>query len=82
MAPTDLKEKMKEYLEKRFDGKASAVFMDRMAKIIDGMPDDAAAMDQGLNNIRIAVKLLFDDNLSEDVHEELRLMAKYSDRIT
>ena len=44
------------------------------------MPDNSSAMDEGLNNVRIAVKLLFDDTLSDDIHEELRLMAKYPDR--
>lgn len=80
MAPADLKGKMKDYLTVRFEGRASSVFLSRVGTIIDNMPDNPSAMDEGLNNVRIAVKLLFDDTLSDDIHEELRLMAKYPDR--
>ena len=80
MAAEDLKGKMKDYLEVRFEGRASRVFLSRVGTIIDNMPDNPSAMDDGLNNVRIAVKLLFDDTLSDDIYEELRLMAKYPDR--
>lgn len=81
MAPPDPRRKMKEYLLERFEGKASPVFMGRLSNIIDKMPDDPAEMGEGINKVRIAIKLLFDDRLSQDVHEELRLMAKYADRL-
>ena len=81
MAVPDLKEKMKEYLEVRFEGRASGIFLSRISTIIDRMPDNPSAMDEGLNNVRIAVKLLFDDTLSDDIYDELRLMAKYPDRV-
>jgi len=81
MGSADLKEKMKEFIKTRFEGKASDVFVSRINAIIDGLPDDTSAMSPGLNNVRIAVKLLFDDKLSDDIHEELCLMAKYSDRV-
>ena len=81
MAVPDLKDKMKEYLEARFEGKASGLFLSRIGTIIDKMPDNPSAMGEGLNNVRIAVKLLFDDTLSDDIYEELRLMAKYPDRV-
>jgi hypothetical protein len=80
MAAEDLKGKMKDYLEVRFEGRASSVFLSRVGTIIDNMPDNPSAMEDGLNNLRIAVKLLFDDTLSDDIYEELRLMAKYPDR--
>ena len=76
-----LKERMREVLDKRFEGKATDVFRERIYKIIDAMPDDPGQMDEGLNNVRIAIKLLFDDDLSREMHEELSLMAKYSDRL-
>jgi hypothetical protein len=76
-----LKDSMKEALDKRFEGKATDVFRQRIHKIVDGMPDDPAQMDGGLNNVRIAIKLLFDDDLSREMHEELSLMVKYSDRL-
>ena len=77
----DLKDRMKAALDKRFEGKASDVFRTRVQGIIDGMPDDPRQMEAGLNNVRIAIKLLFDDDLSVEIHEELTLMAKYSDRL-
>jgi len=80
MAAPDLKEKMKDFLAVRFEGRGSGVFLSRVGTIIDNMPDNPSAMDEGLNNVRIAVKLLFDDTLSDDIYEELRLMAKYPDR--
>ena len=80
MAAVDLKGKMKDYLQVRFEGRASSIFLSRVGTIIDNMPDNPSAMDDGLNNVRIAVKLLFDDTLSDDIYEELRLMAKYPDR--
>ena len=80
MAAEDLKGKMKDYLEVRFEGRASSIFLSRVRTIIDNMPDNPSAMNDGLNNVRIAVKLLFDDTLSDDIYEELRLMAKYPDR--
>jgi hypothetical protein len=80
MAAEDLKGKMKDYLQVRFEGRASSIFLSRVGTIIDNMPDNPSAMDDGLNNVRIAVKLLFDDTLSDDIYEELRLMAKYPDR--
>jgi hypothetical protein len=76
-----LKERMKATLDKRFEGKATDVFRQRIHKIVDAMPDDPEQMDGGLNNVRIAIKLLFDDDLSREMHEELSLMAKYSDRL-
>jgi hypothetical protein len=81
VAPQDLREKMKECLHKRFEGKASVVFMGRLSNIINNLPDDPSGMEEGINNVRIAIKLLFDDGLSKDVHEELRLIAKYADRL-
>ena len=81
MAAEDLKGKMKDYLQVRFEGRASSIFLSRVGTIIDNMPDNPSAMDDGLNNVRIAVKLLFDDTLSDDIYEELRLMAKYPDRV-
>jgi hypothetical protein len=80
MAAEDLKGKMKDYLQVRFEGRASSIFLSRVGTIIDNMPDNPSAMDDGPNNVRIAVKLLFDDTLSDDIYEELRLMAKYPDR--
>ena len=80
MAAEDLKGKMRDYLQVRFEGRASSIFLSRIGTIIDKMPDNPSAMDDGLNNVRIAVKLLFDDTLSDDIYEELRLMAKYPDR--
>jgi hypothetical protein len=81
MAVPDLKQKIKEYLEVRFEGKASGIFLDRIGTIIDGTPDEPSAMDDGLNNVRVAVKLLFSDTLSDDIYDQLPLMAKYPDRV-
>ena len=63
-----LKERMKATLDKRFEGKSTDVFRQRIHQIIDAMPDDPEQM-------------LFDDDLSREMHEELSLMAKYSDRL-
>jgi len=75
METNEVKHGMKEAIRQRIGGMASEVFTTRVNRMIDELSVLPAEMDAGLNNVRILIKLHFDDVLSEDVYRQLQSLS-------
>ena len=74
MQKADVRDRMKELIKDRLGGRASDVFKSRVFKIIDDLSGAPSEMEPGLNSVRIAIKLHFDDELSEELYQKLHNM--------
>ena len=66
---------MKEAIRQKIGGAASEVFTARVNRMIDELSVFPEEMEAGLNNVRITIKLHFDDALSEEVYQQLQSMS-------
>lgn len=75
MNTNDMRSRMKEEVTRSIGGMASDIFKTRVYRMIDDLSGSPEEMEPGLNNVRLAIKLHFDDALSEKVYGHLRRMS-------
>lgn len=59
-------------VERDLRGRASAILLDQMVRIISNAGDDPQELEEALQKVRTGVKLFVDEQLSDQLYQDLR----------